>query len=59
MPNAIANFISRFVYDGRLRSQHEIYGPNCVAFINAPPTGEERAGFSSKVIQVISATINI
>ena len=52
MPNSIANFISRFVYDGRLRSQHEIFGPGCVAFINAPATGEERAGFSSKVILI-------
>lgn len=49
MPKPIAAFISQFVYDGRLLSQHPLDSPNCLAFIDAPHTGEERAGFSSRV----------
>jgi len=49
MPIPIASFISLHVYGGRLLSQHPITSPDCLAFIDCPRTGEENAGFSTRV----------
>jgi regulator of nonsense transcripts 1 len=49
MPNPIARFISQNVYEGRLRSEHKIDSPECLAFIDVPRTGEKNAGTSTKV----------
>ena len=34
MPMQIGEFISEHVYDGKLRSQHSITSPNCLAFVD-------------------------
>ncbi|KAK0216388.1 P-loop containing nucleoside triphosphate hydrolase protein [Armillaria fumosa] len=46
MPHPLGNFISREVYDNRLRSEHDITDPSCIAFINAKYGDEEKSGFS-------------
>ncbi|KAK0189342.1 P-loop containing nucleoside triphosphate hydrolase protein [Armillaria mellea] len=46
MPHPLGNFISREVYDNRLRSEHDITDPSCIAFIDAKNGKEEKSGFS-------------
>jgi len=49
MPSTIAAFISGFVYDRKLLSQHSIHSPDCLAFIDANRTAEEKVGTSRRV----------
>ncbi|KAK0482998.1 P-loop containing nucleoside triphosphate hydrolase protein [Armillaria luteobubalina] len=46
MPHPLGDFISREVYNNRLRSEHDITDPSCIAFINAKYGDEEKSGFS-------------
>ncbi|KAK0476953.1 P-loop containing nucleoside triphosphate hydrolase protein [Armillaria novae-zelandiae] len=46
MPHPLGEFISREVYNGRLRSEHRIKDPSCVAFIDTKTGMEERSGLS-------------
>lgn len=49
MPSPIAAFISSFVYDRKLLSQHPIQSSDCLAFIDASRTAEEKVGTSRRV----------
>ncbi|KAK0216394.1 P-loop containing nucleoside triphosphate hydrolase protein [Armillaria fumosa] len=46
MPHPLGNFISREVYDNRLRSEHNIKDPSCIAFVDAKHGSEKKSGFS-------------
>ncbi|PBK86089.1 P-loop containing nucleoside triphosphate hydrolase protein [Armillaria gallica] len=46
MPHPLGNFISREVYDNRLRSENDVADPSCIAFIDAKYGNEEKCGFS-------------
>ncbi|PBK86032.1 P-loop containing nucleoside triphosphate hydrolase protein, partial [Armillaria gallica] len=46
MPHPLGEFISREVYNNRLRSEHIIKDPSCVAFIDTKTGTEEKSGFS-------------
>ncbi|KAK0189351.1 P-loop containing nucleoside triphosphate hydrolase protein [Armillaria mellea] len=46
MPHPLGTFISREVYNNRLRSEHNITDPSCIAFIDAKYGTEEKSGFS-------------
>ncbi|KAG5653154.1 hypothetical protein H0H81_002065 [Sphagnurus paluster] len=46
MPICLGNFISKNIYDGRLKSQHNIRDASCVSFVDAPNGGETQSGFS-------------
>ncbi|KAK0482994.1 P-loop containing nucleoside triphosphate hydrolase protein [Armillaria luteobubalina] len=48
MPHPLGDFISREVYDNRLRSVHDITDPSCIAFIDARNGNEKKSGFSYK-----------
>ncbi|KAK0502242.1 AAA domain-containing protein [Armillaria luteobubalina] len=45
MPHLLGKFISREVYNNRLRSENNMRDPSCIRFINADGT-EEKCGFS-------------
>ncbi|KAK0471193.1 P-loop containing nucleoside triphosphate hydrolase protein [Armillaria novae-zelandiae] len=49
MPHPLGDFISREVYDNRLRSEHGIADPSCIAFIDARNGNEKKSGFSWQV----------
>jgi len=49
MPVPLGDFISRHVYDSRLKSSHTIQDLKCVAFVDVSKTGEEKCGTSWKV----------
>ncbi|KAK0421900.1 P-loop containing nucleoside triphosphate hydrolase protein, partial [Armillaria borealis] len=46
MPHPLGEFISREVYNNRLRSEHRIKDPSCVAFIDTKTGTEEKSGLS-------------
>jgi hypothetical protein len=49
MPVPLGGFISEEVYDGKLRSEHEICAMECVAFVDAAKGQEEKCGTSWRV----------
>ena len=50
MPIPLGNFISRYVYGGRLKSEHRIDDYSCIAFVDARKhSGEEDLG-RSKIV---------
>ncbi len=49
MPHPLGKFISREVYNNRLRSENNIRDPSCIAFIDAKYGTEEKSGFSWRV----------
>ncbi|PBK86038.1 P-loop containing nucleoside triphosphate hydrolase protein [Armillaria gallica] len=46
MPHPLSKFISREIYNNRLRSENNITDPSCIAFIDAKYGTEEKSGFS-------------
>ncbi|KAK0445637.1 P-loop containing nucleoside triphosphate hydrolase protein, partial [Desarmillaria tabescens] len=46
MPHPLGEFISREVYNNRLRSEHGIKDQSCIAFIDTKTGTEENSGFS-------------
>ncbi|TFK73052.1 hypothetical protein BDN72DRAFT_762330, partial [Pluteus cervinus] len=46
MPVPLGNFISQYVYGGRLQSEHTILEDNCIAFVDVSRGCEGRSGFS-------------
>ncbi|KAK0216384.1 P-loop containing nucleoside triphosphate hydrolase protein [Armillaria fumosa] len=46
MPHPLGTFISREVYNNRLRSENNITDPSCITFIDAKYGTEEKSGFS-------------
>ncbi|KAK0483001.1 P-loop containing nucleoside triphosphate hydrolase protein [Armillaria luteobubalina] len=46
MPHPLGTFISREVYNNRLRLENNITDPSCIAFIDAEYGTEEKSGFS-------------
>ncbi|RDB17534.1 hypothetical protein Hypma_001245 [Hypsizygus marmoreus] len=46
MPVQLGNFISRYVYQGKLKSNHGLNDTSCVAFIDVSKGEETRSGFS-------------
>ncbi|KAK0237312.1 P-loop containing nucleoside triphosphate hydrolase protein [Armillaria nabsnona] len=52
MPHPLGEFISREVYNNRLRSEHTIIDSSCVAFIDTKTGTEEKSGFSWQVVSL-------
>ena len=48
MPHPIGNFISKNVYDGKLRTEHKISASSCCRFVDVQG-GETKNGTSTKV----------
>ncbi|TFY66809.1 hypothetical protein EVG20_g4292 [Dentipellis fragilis] len=46
MPTVICNFISRQIYDGRLKSKHNLHSKNACRFVNVDRGKEEKSGHS-------------
>ncbi|TFK48133.1 P-loop containing nucleoside triphosphate hydrolase protein [Heliocybe sulcata] len=46
MPSPLGDFISKEMYNRKLRSQHEIKGPSCVRFVDVYKGEEEKSGTS-------------
>lgn len=49
MPTQIGDFISRVVYNDKLKSIHKVTSLNCLAFVDANLGKEESEGKSWKV----------
>ena len=49
MPVPLGDFISKHVYDSRLRSSHDIKAHTCIKFVDVRKGAEDSAGSSWKV----------
>ncbi|PPR01820.1 hypothetical protein CVT24_001684 [Panaeolus cyanescens] len=58
MPRPIGEFISRAVYQGRLKSQHPITTPDCLRFIDVQSC-EEKAGYSWKNRREVDTLVHL
>ncbi|KAG6888036.1 hypothetical protein C0992_009851, partial [Termitomyces sp. T32_za158] len=59
MPVPLGEFISSYVYDGRLKSQHNIRDASCVSFVDTIKGSEKKSGFSWKNPGEIQTLVNI
>ncbi|KAG6831111.1 hypothetical protein H0H87_006136 [Tephrocybe sp. NHM501043] len=59
MPAPLGNFISKYVYDGRLKSEHSIQIATCVTFVDVPSGAEIKSGFSWMNFGEIQVMINL
>ncbi|KAG6918475.1 hypothetical protein DXG01_014102 [Tephrocybe rancida] len=59
MPTPLGQFISKHVYDGKLKSEHNITTMSCVSFINVPNGAEAKSGFSWTNAEEIHVMTNI
>ena len=58
MPIQIGEFISEHVYDGKLKSQHSITSPNCLAFVDVDIGVESPEDKSWKVCHIAYGTVS-
>ncbi|KAK0476950.1 P-loop containing nucleoside triphosphate hydrolase protein [Armillaria novae-zelandiae] len=49
MPHPLSTFISREVYNNRLRSENNLTDPSCIRFVDAKYGTEKKSGFSWRV----------
>ncbi|KAK0433858.1 P-loop containing nucleoside triphosphate hydrolase protein [Armillaria borealis] len=59
MPRPLGNFISREVYNNRLRSENNITDPSCIAFIDTKYGTEEKSGFSWRNVEEVQTVAQL
>ncbi|PIL32979.1 hypothetical protein GSI_05097 [Ganoderma sinense ZZ0214-1] len=62
MPVPLGNFISRTVYDSKLKSEHDVHDiktSKCVLFVDVRKGAEERAGDSWKNTEEVNTIVNL
>ncbi|PIL32976.1 hypothetical protein GSI_05094 [Ganoderma sinense ZZ0214-1] len=59
MPVPLGDFISKHVYDSRLKSSHAITAPNCVKFVDVRKGAEAPAGSSWKNMDEVHTVVNL
>ncbi|KAG5734510.1 hypothetical protein E4T56_gene5962 [Termitomyces sp. T112] len=59
MPVPLGDFISKYIYGGRLKSKHNIYDTSCISFVDTINGSEIKSGFSWTNQEEIRAVVNI